>query len=210
MSSRGDRAGRLWAMNRRTDHLVQEMVRHTDLLLDALNQAVGLAIRSEPRAQTATQVIKAAFTCDLRLQDIVASVQEELRVDGVFIIILDKEKAHVITLSGWEEEAAAILDDTNALPVEDSYCKIAVGVQDSFVVDDAMTEPLLQGNPHVEQVRGYLGEVLIVRQERVGSLCAISGTPRAWDDEEQRLVQKSAKEVSSILELALARFLTAP
>lgn len=189
-----------------TEQILARTEYAADCLLAALNQAVGMAVRSPLRVATSRQVIEAVFQCDLRLQDIVEALRDDLDTDGVLVLVLDEEKQTIVAadLEGMDEAVACGIDGS---PVADSYCQYEIGVHDTFVVSDARLEPMLKGNPSVDVVPGYLGGVLKVREERVGALCALSQTPRDWTVQQQACITETAEQVSAILEKALEQHL---
>ncbi len=180
--------------------------RAVERLMATLNDVVGVTLRDRPRVATASAIITAVVLVDRRLQEVVDRVQMQMHADGVMVVILDGDTAHVVTMAGSEVVDNQILDDDDSAPAEDSYCKYSITMSVPFVVVDAMEEPLLAGNPYAELVRGYLGGNLIVRMESVGALCAVTDNPRVWSAEDERVIQDAAAEVSAILERALVTY----
>lgn len=175
-----------------------------DRLLAAVADMARGVVRSPPRVNTARSVIAAVAMVDSRLREIVDDLQSQLHADGVMVVILAEDQAHMVVIVGAEIVNAEV-EDSGVAPAEDSYCKYSITMT-SFQVDDSRLEPLLSGNRWVEQVRGYLGGVLVVQDFKVGAVCAVSDNPRQWTHEENRLIQKAATEISTIFERALLAY----
>ncbi len=186
--------------------VVDQTSRAVDHLMAALDDVIGLVLRDGPRAATASSVITAVVVVDGRLQTVVDRVRAQTHADGVMVVVIDGDTAHVVTMAGGDVVDIKILDDDDSAPAEDSYCKYSITMSVPFVVEDAMKEPLLVGNPYVELVRGYIGGALVVQMESVGALCAVTDNPRKWSVEDERIIREGAVEVSAILESALATY----
>lgn len=186
--------------------ILDQIAGAADDLLTMLNEMIGTTVKDPPRVKAARAVIEAVLAIDLRLQDTVDRLCDQLQSDGVLVVILDDENATVVIMAGGETIEAEIVDEDNNAPAEDSYCKYCVANKDMFVVQDSRRTVALHGNPYVDLVRGYVGAALVVNDYAVGALCATTDTPRDWTEDEIALLRQEAKEVSSILERALERF----
>lgn len=189
-----------------TPNSIEQVSAAADELMAMVNEIIGASILSPPRVKAARAVIEAVVAVDFRLQRIVEDLQEKLHSDGVLVVIMDDQQAVVVIMSGGETVEAEILDDDDASPAEDSYCKYCVANLGLFVVRDARQTAALQGNPYVDIVQGYVGAALVVRDQAVGALCATADRPRDWSPEEVALLREQAKEVSAILEEALTEY----
>jgi PAS domain S-box-containing protein len=90
------------------------------------------------------------------------------------------------------------------LPLTHSFCQHIVASGEPLIVDDAHTHPLVRENPAVAEysVVAYLGAPLITADgQRLGTVCAIDSRPRAWTEDNLRVLQTVASCVLS--ELAL-------
>lgn len=76
-------------------------------------------------------------------------------------------------------------------PLTHSFCQYVVTAEESLAVTDARAHPLLSDNGAIEDLNviAYLGEPLHAPDGAViGSFCAISDTPRAWSDEDRKIL----------------------
>lgn len=172
-----------------------------DRLIASLDNVIDTSIRARPRVNAARSVLIAVALVDPELRAVVERVQEYIQADGVMVVIMDEDQAHMVTVDG-ADVVRTELGDIPTAPGEESYCKYTVTMSIPFTVEDALLEPVLKGNRWVDQVRGYLGGTLMVSDFPVGALCALSDAPRQWSYEESRLIHAAADEVSAILEMA--------
>lgn len=173
-----------------------------DRLMVSLNNVIDTSIRARPRVDAARSVLIAVALVDPQLRAVVDRVQAYIQADGVMVVIMDEDEAHMVMVDGADVVRTELRDIPTA-PGADSYCKYSVTMSIPFTVEDARLEPVLKGNRWVEQVRGYIGGTLVVSDFPVGALCALSDAPRRWSFEESRLIHAAADEVSAILEKAL-------
>lgn len=185
------------------DDAVLRISEAADQLLLMLDNVVDVSLKEKRRAATAISIISAVVVVNHELQVIVTRLLREMNADGIQIVILDEDTAHVVVIAGAEVIESQILDENCSAPAADSYCKFTVTMSVPFIVVDAKKEPALKGNPYIELVRGYIGGVLTVQKSRIGALCAVTDKPRSWTDEENLTIHKAAVEVSAILEEAL-------
>lgn len=173
-----------------------------DRLIASLDNVIDTSLRARPRVDAARSVLIAVALVDPELRAVVERVQAYMKADGLMVVIMDEDDAHMVVVDGADAVRSELRDIPTA-PGEDSYCKYSVTMSIPFTVDDARLEPLLMGNRWVEQVRGYIGGTLVVSDFPVGALCALSDAPRRWSYEESRVIHAAADEVSAILEKAL-------
>ncbi len=188
------------------DDPVDQVARHSDDLLTLLNEVVGAAITHKPRVREARAVVEAVVLVDFRLQRITDEIQTLLGADGVLIVVLDDAKAEVVIMSGGHVVHSLVLEAETEPAAADAYCKYCVASRHTFVVTDARTTPILQGNPYINLVQGYLGAPLIINEQAIGALCATSLRPREWTIAEEAVMVERAREMSEILERALGEY----
>ncbi len=178
----------------------------SDRLLKLLEDIIDVNLKSPVRVATARSVLEACFSVNVRLQELVNELQSSLGADGILVVILDDNRAYVITVAGGQIIKDQIIDEDNSTPASDSYCKYCVANDAEFVVTDALYEPSLVNNPYIQLVRGYLGSALKVNGQVVGALCATTDNPRHWTLQETAAIISSAKQVSTILESVLQKY----
>jgi signal transduction histidine kinase/ActR/RegA family two-component response regulator len=91
------------------------------------------------------------------------------------------------------------VSDCRQTPLAYSFCKTVVAEHDTVDVPDAREDPRFWDNPAVTEldVIAYLGAPVVdATGAAVGSLCAVSPTPRTWTDVERETVQTLADAVS--------------
>ena len=101
----------------------------------------------------------------------------------------------------------AAVAERRETPLSQSFCKTVVATAAPVRVTDARRDPRFRDNPAIEAlgVVAYLGlPVEAAPGEPVGSLCAISTTPRAWTDAEEETLRTLAAALSGQIQLRLA------
>lgn len=75
-----------------------------------------------------------------------------------------------------------------------SFCQWAVASEEPLTVSDAREHPLLRHNRAVDErgVVAYAGVPLIVRGRALGTVCAVDGEPRNWEDADLALLDDLA------------------
>jgi diguanylate cyclase (GGDEF)-like protein/PAS domain S-box-containing protein len=92
-------------------------------------------------------------------------------------------------------------------PLSHSFCKHVVASREMLVVPDARDVPMLRDNPAVSElgVIAYAGAPIQAEGETIGAFCAIDNKPRAWSDEQVRLLRELASLVETQIDLKLAQ-----
>lgn len=88
------------------------------------------------------------------------------------------------------------------LPLGRTFCRHAVAMRRTLVIDDARTEPLVRDNPAILEfgVIAYAGVPLLLDDgAAAGALCAIDHQPRHWTPEELRILDDLAATATEIL-----------
>ncbi len=110
---------------------------------------------------------------------------------------------HFPGLTGLEGSAGA----ARGTPLSHSYCQYVVRHGAPFVVDDSATHPLVHDNPaRVDLgVAAYAGVPLRTSDgEIVGAFCAISTTPRHWEEADLDVLADLAAMAMAEIELRIA------
>ncbi|QJR34636.1 ATP-binding protein [Gemmatimonas groenlandica] len=91
-----------------------------------------------------------------------------------------------------------------ATPLSHSFCKHVVMTGAVLSIEDARSHPLVFDNPTIEEmgVVGYLGFPLTTSDgHTLGSLCALTMSPRVWTPQDEATLRDLAQMVISDLEL---------
>lgn len=106
-----------------------------------------------------------------------------LKVPVALVSIVDRDrqyfKSYVGLTGDWAERRESALTH--------SFCQYAVASRERFVVDDARSHPVVEGNPAIQEqgVVAYAGQPLETSSGHViGSLCVIEPNPREWTEDE--------------------------
>jgi GAF domain-containing protein len=130
---------------------------------------------------------------DPELRSIASRAAESLGLPiGVVSIVLDRAQyfAAAHGLRGW-------LAEVRGTPVEWAFCAHAVRSREPFVVENALTHPLMSGSPLVQQegVRCYAGIPLITSRGHVlGTLCVAGVEQRPFPAEDLDKLRALAAE----------------
>ncbi len=106
-----------------------------------------------------------------------------------------------------ERGLGAPWSDLRETPLSHSFCKSVVATGEPVRVTDARRDDRFRDNLAIEAlgVISYLGiPVKAAPGEVVGSLCAVSGTPRVWTDGEEETLGALAEALSGQIQLRLA------
>ncbi|HWA74511.1 MAG TPA: diguanylate cyclase [Polyangiaceae bacterium] len=91
-------------------------------------------------------------------------------------------------------------------PLSHSFCKYVVARGEALVVSDARESPLVSDNAAVTElgVIAYAGVPLTALGEPIGAFCVIDQKPRAWSEDNLRLLREIARAVEAQIALRLA------
>ncbi|HEX4337091.1 MAG TPA: diguanylate cyclase [Polyangiaceae bacterium] len=91
-------------------------------------------------------------------------------------------------------------------PLTHSFCKHVVSSGQPLIVEDARKSPLLRDNLAITElgVIAYAGVPIESEGRAIGAFCAIEQKPRAWSDEDIRLLRELAHAVEAQIELKIA------
>ncbi len=91
-------------------------------------------------------------------------------------------------------------------PLSHSFCRHVVDGDRPFVVTDARENPLVRGNPAIDEIGvvAYAGMPIRVDGQLLGSFCAIDNSPREWSEQDLAVLEDLAAAVSSEIELVRA------
>lgn len=132
------------------------------------------------------------------LDSLAKTAADDMGVETVMISVVQGEQLH--TLGSFP----AIEDDIEArrhVPL-DTVCMRTIERNGMLRVEDATKDNRLHRIPYVTRggIMGYLGVPIdTAAHGTIGSLCAISSTPRAWTDFEQRYMEQLSRTVALTL-----------
>ena len=92
---------------------------------------------------------------------------------------------------------------TAGIPLSHSACQHAIQSRQPLLVEDARSDPLMRDSPAIGElgIVAYLGVPLTgPGGHTIGTLCAIDTTPRAWTEENVRVLQDLAATVTAYLD----------
>jgi GAF domain-containing protein len=100
-----------------------------------------------------------------------------------------------------------VLAEARGLPSEWTFCRHTVHRGRTFVVEDALGEPLVADSPvvRIDGARCYLGVPLVTsREQTVGTLCVVGVAPRAFSDEDVAVLEALAERAVAHFEVRRA------
>jgi MerR family transcriptional regulator, light-induced transcriptional regulator len=122
-----------------------------------------------------------------------------LDVPVALITIADDEQLHFASCVGPKHPWGS----TPGIPLSHSACQHAIRAQRPLLIEDARIDPLVKDSPAIGVlgIVGYIGVPLIGSGGRtIGTLCAIDTTPRAWTEQDARVLLDLAATVTAYLE----------
>jgi GAF domain-containing protein len=117
-----------------------------------------------------------------RFDRITRIVTEVFRVPIALVGLIDEHRQWYKTCIG--------LDGTEAAR-GDTFCQYAILGETTLVVPDAREDPRFRDKPAVTgppNIRFYAGRPLVVRGQRLGTLCVIDDKPRAFTDADDQML----------------------
>ena len=122
-----------------------------------------------------------------------------LDVPIAVITIADDEQLHFASCVGPTHPWGS----TPGIPLSHSACQHAIRSRQPLLIEDARTDPLVKDSPAtgVLGIVAYIGVPLVGSGgNTIGTLCAIDTKPRAWTDEDARILEDLAATVTAYLE----------
>ena len=122
-----------------------------------------------------------------------------LDVPVAVITIVDDEQLHFASCVGPTHPWGS----TPGIPLSHSACQHAIRSRQPLLIEDARTDPLVKDSPAtgVLGIVAYIGVPLVGSGgNTIGTLCAIDTRPRAWTDEDARVLEDLAATVTAYLE----------
>ena len=142
-------------------------------------RTVAEAVRDPQRLAALHQAGLLDTAAEPAFDRVTALVRRVLGVPTALVSLVDADRQVFISHVGLADPWAA----RGETPLSHSFCQHVVASAAPLVVEDARTHPLLHDNGAVRDIGivAYLGVPLFGPAGDVfGSLCAISGEPRAW------------------------------
>ena len=122
-----------------------------------------------------------------------------LDVPVAVITIADDDQLHFASCVGPTHPWGS----TPGIPLSHSACQHAIRSRQPLLIEDARTDPLVKDSPAtgVLGIVAYIGVPLVGSGgNTIGTLCAIDTRPRAWTDEDARVLEDLAATVTAYLE----------
>ena len=122
-----------------------------------------------------------------------------LDVPIALITIVDDAELHFASCVGPRPPWGS----TPGIPLSHSACQHAIRTRRPLLIEDARSDPLVQDSPAIGMlgIVAYIGVPLLGSGgATIGTLCAIDTRPRAWTDDDARVLQDLAATVTAYLE----------
>lgn len=136
-----------------------------------------------------------------RLDRLTVLASELLKVPVVTVSLVDIDRqvfASHVGLKGWPKEEGQT-------PLSHSFCQYVVTRGKPLIIKDAREDNVLCDNKAVEELKviAYAGFPIIVREQVMGSFCAIHSVPHDWTELELGLLSQFAETVSDQVEIRI-------
>ncbi|HWL34223.1 MAG TPA: GAF domain-containing protein [Gaiellaceae bacterium] len=121
-----------------------------------------------------------------------------LDVPVALITIVEDDQLHFASCVGPTHPWGA----TPGIPLSHSACQHAIQSRRPLAIEDARIDPLVKDSPAIGMlgIVAYIGVPLTGSGgHTIGTLCAIDTTPRAWTEEDARVLQDLAATVTAYL-----------
>jgi len=117
--------------------------------------------------------------------------------------LIDETRQFIIGQAGLPEPWAS----RRELPLEQSFCKYALGAPGGLVIGDTREHPLTRDSLAIDALGAvaYAGVPVAGDGEPVGVLCVMAPAPRAWSGDDLCALADLAASAQSEIELRLAR-----
>ena len=162
-------------------------------VLDMVSRAGHPVELDEELRQRALDALGLDELPDPELDDIVESARNLFGASGAAVTIIDHDM---------QQTKAAIGMSRKAIPRSASLCSQAIERAEVFVVEDTTTDPRLAGSVWAdgEHVRFYAGyPVESPDGHRIGALCIVDTSPRAFGPTDAALLRQLALRVQAVL-----------
>jgi serine phosphatase RsbU (regulator of sigma subunit) len=123
-----------------------------------------------------------------------------LNVPIALVSLVGRERQHFVAKGG-----GGTREMVNGTPLSHSFCRHVVVRQEQLVINESVTDPLVEDNPAIEDlgVAAYAGQPITVHGHVLGSLCAIDNEARQWSEHEVKLLRAFADVVQFLTEARL-------
>lgn len=120
-------------------------------------------------------------------------VYELLDVDRVQVNALDDQ--HINYAAEWPE----LPKRRRRTKVRSSGCVEVLLAEQTLIVPNALTHPIMCLKEWTDTWLGYLGSPLIFRGQIIGTMCALTHEPRQWTGDDVNVLEGIASQVSTLL-----------
>ena len=156
----------------------------------------GVRTEVDPASSPTNMYDTAARTLFDRTTRLAASL---LDVPVALITIADDDQLHFASCVGPKHPWGS----TPGIPLSHSACQHAIQARRPLLIEDARIDPLVKDSPAIGVlgIVAYIGVPLTGSGGRtIGTLCAIDTTPRAWTEDDARVLLDLAATVTAYLE----------
>ncbi|UTT61762.1 GAF domain-containing protein [Microcella humidisoli] len=181
--------------------LAAELVEHLDELAGDLDRTAEIAERMTTGVDDADRIAELLSDDATSLERIVTIAAAAFHTPTALVTVLGPD-------TQWHVSRFGI--DLESLPIEQSFCAVAVRTDDGMVVPDATHDPRFARNPLVTgaaQVRYYVGVPIEDPQgRRIGALCVVDTKPRnVTTDADLSMLRSLAEKVQRIVWASVER-----
>ena len=128
-----------------------------------------------------------------RLQHLCFTTKTLLNVDAAQLNALTATQQHFI--AEWPPGA-----HRPPISVDNAGCREVVRGRQTLAVVDTREHPVLCGMPWTSEWRGYMGAPIWFEGQIIGSVCALTATPRHWLERDRLALEGIATLVSCSLD----------
>ena len=131
------------------------------------------------------------------LNELVASVREELRSAAVMVTIVGDHDQHVLANDGMSMPP----EFQDSMPLDHSICQHTKAMDFPLAIDGTVSHPLLRNNKAFPAlgVASYVGAPIHDRENAIGAVCAVDLKLRRWSVEEIELMAMAAGVADRLL-----------
>lgn len=163
-------------------------------------KADSLALQGAERLATLRRSGLLDAPAEPKLDRITDLVCRMVATDVALLSLVEDTRQFFASQCGLPEPYAT----TRQTPLSHSFCQYVVAHRQPLVVNDARLDPLVATNEAVRDLNviAYLGVPVHSRHGHVlGSLCAISSTPRAWTNDDVAAISDLALVAEDLIDL---------
>ncbi len=161
------------------------------------------AVADPERVAATVRAVPAAAEAEDGLRRLIVMTTKAVGVEVGFVSLVDDRQERFKALSGVPEQWAAL----EFLPVEDAICRYLIGSGESILIEDTSEHPWTRSHETLQAlgVRSYASVPVTSETGLIlGGFCVGGTAPRAWTEDDARMLADVASAVSTELRLRVA------